>query len=322
MRVSITRLPVLLLLLLLAAAAHRLPAGGEPEVLVQSPAPARTFAIVYPIVHPFFEPVTEMAIEYGRRKGVRILTRGPESTDVPQQIAIMEELIGRRVDGIALCATDPDALTPLADKAIARGIPVIAFESDMPKSRRLCFLGTDNYKAGQHLAEVLARELHRKGKAILCTGLPTQMSLNQRIQGIRDVLAARYPYVSIVDLRTGKGDPTLTLSVIEDQIRAHPDFDAFTSIDATGGPIAVDIWKAKGWKGDKHKIVTFDDMPENLEGIRAGIVNSIVSQKQWTWGPLIIDRLLDIIAGRPVPDYTDTGTVEITRENVDTYRSE
>ena len=82
----------------------------------------------------------------------------------------------------------------------------------------------------------------------------------------------------------------------------------------------MDIWKAKGWKGDRHKIVTFDDMPENLEGIRAGIVNSVVSQKQWTWGPLIIDRLLDILAGRPVPDYTDTGTVEITSANVDTYR--
>ncbi len=308
------RFPILylsMLPLLLSAAAAPPPA----------PAAEKVFAIVYPIVHPFFEPVTEMAIEYGRLKGIRVLTRGPESTDVEQQIAIMEDLIYRRVDGIALCATDPDALTPLADKAISRGIPVIAFESDMPKSRRLSFLGTDNYKAGQHLAEVLARELHRKGKALVCTGLPTQMSLNQRIQGIRDVLSARYPYVTIVDLRTGKGDPTLTLAVIEAQIREHPDFDSFTSIDATGGPLAVDIWKAKGWKGDVHKIVTFDDMPENLEGVRSGIVSSIISQKQWTWGPLIIDRLLDIIAGRPVPDYTDTGTVEITRDNVSTYRS-
>ena len=315
-----------LLLLLLAAAAvpPPLPAAGDAEQEDLAPVPSveeKVFAIVYPLVHPFFEPVTELAIEYGRQRGVRIITRGPESTDVAQQIAIMEELIAGRVDGIALCATDPDALTPLADRAIAAGIPAIAFESDMPRSRRLCFLGTDNYKAGQHLAEVLARELDRKGRALLCTGLPTQMSLNQRIQGIRDVLPARYPVVTIVDLRTGKGDPALTLAVIEEQIRAHPDFDSFTTIDATGGPLAVDVWKAKGWKGEVHKIVTFDDMPENLEGIRAGIVNSVVSQKQWTWGPLIIDRLLDHDRRASVPDYTDTGTVEITRDNVNTYRS-
>jgi ribose transport system substrate-binding protein len=315
-------LRLLLLMPLLLAARSAPGAGGEPEDPAAAAQPSLTFAIVYPIVHPFFEPVTEMAIEYGRQKGVRVVTRGPESTDVRQQIRIVEELIASRVDGIALCATDPQALVPLVKKAIAAGIPTITFESDMPGSRRLCFLGTDNYKAGRHLAEVLARELGGRGRALLCTGLPTQMSLNQRIQGIQDTLAARYPGIRIVDLRTGKGDPQLTLAVIEEQVRRFPDFDSFTSIDATGGPAAVAIWKAKGWKGGRHKIVTFDDMPDNLAGIRAGIVNSVISQKQWTWGPLIIDRLLDLLAGRPVPDYYDTGTVEITLRNVDTYRGE
>jgi ribose transport system substrate-binding protein len=323
MKTPLPATPAAILLALAALLALR-PARSAAEGASEKPAPARqpalTFAIVYPIVHPFFEPVTEMAIAYGRSRGVRIIARGPESTDVRQQIRIMESLIAERVDGIALCATDPDALTPLADRAIAAGIPTIAFESDMPGSRRLCFLGTDNYKAGRHLAEVLARELGGRGRALICTGLPTQMSLNQRIQGIRDTLGERYPEIRIADLRTGKGDPELTLAVIEQQVARFPDFDSFTSIDATGGPAAVAIWKAKGWKGDRHKIVTFDDMPDNLAGIRAGIVNSVISQKQWTWGPLIIDRLLDLIAGRPVPDYYDTGTVEITRSNVDSYR--
>ena len=315
------------LVLLLSVLAPGFSAGRResPAPVVSAPEPpalTRTFAIVYPIVHPFFEPVTEMAIAYGRDRGVEIITRGPESTDVQQQIEIVESLIAMRVDGLALCATDPKALTPLVNRAIDAGIPTIAFESDMPESKRLCFLGTDNYKAGQHLAEVLARELDFHGKAIICTGLPTQMSLNQRIRGIQDTLAAKYPEIAIIDLRTGKGDYALTLRVIEEQIAAHPDFDSFTSIDATGGPAAVAIWKAKGWKGDRHKIITFDDMPANLAGIEAGIVNSVVSQKQWTWGPLIIDRLLDIIEGESVPDYYDTGTVEITIENLDSYRQE
>jgi ribose transport system substrate-binding protein len=99
--------------------------------------------------------------------------------NIPQQIEIMEELIAEGVDGIALCATDPNALIPMVNKAISSGIPTITFESDMPHSDRICFLGTDNYRAGQHLAEVLARELNYTGKAIICTGLPTQLSLNQ-----------------------------------------------------------------------------------------------------------------------------------------------
>ena len=279
----------------------------------------KTFAIVYPIVHPFFEPVTKLATSYGVEKNVKIITKAPEGTDVRQQIEIMENLISMKVDGIALCATDPVAQIPYVEKAAKAGIPVIAFESDMPGSMRSAFIGTDNYNAGVHLCHVAARELNNKGSMIITTGLPTQKSLNERIRGIKECLAANYPDVKIADVQTGQGDPALTLSVIEAQIAAHPDFDVFTSIDATGGPVAVSIWRAKGWKGDKHKIVTFDDMPENLAGIREGIVNAVITQRQTTWGPKIIDALNNIIDHKPVVNYDDTGTVEITKKNVETY---
>jgi ABC-type sugar transport system substrate-binding protein len=96
----------------------------------------------------------------------------------------------------------------------------------------------------------------------------------------------------------------------------------FTSIDATGGPVAVSIWRAKGWKGDKHKIITFDDMPENLAGIKEGIVNAVITQTQWTWGPKIVDVLLSLGEGKAVINYDDTGTIEITAKNMDTYRQD
>lgn len=297
-------------------------AGGEDDPAPAASEPKYTFAIVYPLVHPFFEPVTEHAIQVGKELGVDLVFRAPEGKNVAQQITMMDELIEMGVDGIALCATDPVALVDSVDRAMDRGIPVIAFESDIPGSRRICFLGTDNYRAGQHMAELLARVLNYEGSVIICTGLSTQMSLNQRIRGIQDVLAEKYPGVTIADLRSGEGDPELTYRVIEQQIAEHPDFDVFTSIDATGGPVAVSIWKARAWRGGAPTIVTFDDMPRNLEAVRTEIAAGIVSQKQWTWGPLIIERLLAIKAGAEVPDYLDTGTVEITRENVDTYRDD
>ena len=48
----------------------------------------------------------------------------------------------------------------------------------------------------------------------------------------------------------------------------------------------------------------------------------MITQRQWTWGPKIIDRLLDVIEGRAVVNYDDTGTVEITIENVEKYYEE
>jgi ribose transport system substrate-binding protein len=291
--------------------------GGKESAAAEG---QKTFAIVYPIVHPFFEPVTKMAVEYGQTKNVKIETYAPEGTLVNQQIQIMEDLISKKVDGIALCATDPVALVPYLNKAVDSGIPTIAFESDMPESKRQAFMGTHNYRAGVHLAHVVGRELNGRGKMIICTGLPTQLSLNERIRGIRECLEANYPGVEIVDLQTGQGDPAMTLNVIEAQIQAHPDFDVFTSIDATGGPVAVSIWRANNWTAKDHMIITFDDMPENLDGIREGRVTAVITQTQWTWGPKIVDVLLSLNDGKPVINYDDTGTIEITKDNVENYR--
>ena len=63
-------------------------------------------------------------------------------------------------------------------------------------------------------------------------------------------------------------------------------------------------------------------MPENLAGIKEGIVNAVITQTQWTWGPKIVDVLLTLGEGQAVINYDDTGTIEITAKNVDSYRQE
>jgi ribose transport system substrate-binding protein len=279
----------------------------------------KTFAIVYPIVHPFFEPVTVSAEKYAEEMGFKVITKAPSGTDVNQQLEIMENLIAMGVDGIAIVPADSDAIAPYIDKAVDAGIPTICFESDVPQSKRLGFLGTYNYNAGRHLGSVVGDKLNGEGTMLICTGLPTQQSLNDRIRGIEEELAENYPKVEILDLQTGQGDPNLTLNVIESQIQAYPDFDVFTSIDATGGPVAVALWKSRGWTKDDHKIITFDNMEENIQGIKDGQVESVISQKQWLWGEMILKRLSSLTQGSAIENSTDTGTVEITTANVNDY---
>ena len=152
-------------------------AGGSQDSGASSEA-TKTFAIVYPIVHPFFEPVTVSAENYAKQMGWKVITKAPEGTDVNMQLEIMENLISMGVDGIAIVPADSDAIAPYIDKAIDAGIPTICFESDVPQSKRMGFLGTYNYNAGRHLGSVVGERLNGKGSMIICTGLPTQQSLN------------------------------------------------------------------------------------------------------------------------------------------------
>lgn len=289
------------------------PEEGNGEAVTE-----RTFAIVYPIVHPFFQPVTDAAQAYADSIGAKLLTYAPDKPDARQQVEILENLIAMKVDGIAVVPTDSETVAPIVDKAIAAGIQVIAFESDIPKSNRAGFQGTDNFKAGLALGEEIAKRLNGEGKLIVATGLPTQLSLNQRLDGMKAALA-NYPGVEILDIQSGQGDPTITMNVIEGMIQAYPDFDVFSGIDATGGPMAVAVWKAKGWDKDDKMIITFDNVDENIQGVKDGIITSLISQKQWLWGDQLIKDLMTLCDGGSVPNYVDTGNVVIDIDNVETY---
>ncbi len=296
---------------------HALGDREEPLIDVE---PRRTFAIVYPYVHPFFDPVTEQAILEGREHSVRIIARASDQGRVDEQIEIMRTMIAQGVDGIAIAPTDAERLRPLVNRAVESGIPTITFESDIPESRRISFLGTDNFRAGEHLAHVVARVLDYHGEILVTAGVSSQTAVNQRLQGIESALDRFYPHIRILSARSGEGDPLLTRSVIEEQLREFPRADALVTIDATAGPTAIAIWKAMGWTSEERGLVTFDDTVESIEGLRHGVVSAVVTQTQWNWGPLIVGRLLDIIAGETVPNYLDTGTIELTPQNVGMYR--
>ena len=75
--------------------------------------------------------------------------RGPATWDASQEARAIEQLIAKGVKGIIVTAGDATTLNPAIDKAMARGIPVITFDSDAPDSQRLCFAGTNNYEAGK-----------------------------------------------------------------------------------------------------------------------------------------------------------------------------
>lgn len=298
------------------SAGQEVPAGGGAE-------PERTFAIVYPIVHPFFEPIGVAAEEYAKTHGCKIITKAPDSSNAQQQIEIMENLIAMNVDGIAIGPTDTSALVPTINKAVEKGIKVICFESEAADSDALCFIGTDNYKAGRHLGEVIGKNLNGEGKIVILTGLPTQFSLNERIRGIEEYLAEKYPGVEVVDTQPSEGDPQKAVTCTENMIQAHPDFSALVGIDATAGPAAASVWKAKGWQNDDaHMILTFDDMADNLQGVRDGYIKAIVAQRQTTWHQQIIDTLNTLCDGGSVEPHNDTGSVEITIDNIETYVDE
>ena len=290
-------------------------AATTQEPATEAPQKERTFAVVYPIIHPFFEDTSRGAEEAAAAIGAKVQLHGPDVFDVQKQIEIVENLIAMKVDGFGIGSTDSKALTPLIDKAMDAGIKVVSFDTDAPDSKRLSYIGTDNFNAGKHMGEALVKQLDGKGTVLVSMGVPSQLNLKQRLDGVEEVLKD-YPDVVIIDTQSGQGDPAKTLANIEDMVKAHPDFDALIGIDAAAAPAAATVWKGKGLQ---QVVIVFDDLPETLQGIRDGQITISIAQKQFLWGQLMIERLNEACDGIAIPENEDTGTIEITIDNVDTY---
>ena len=149
------------------------------------------FAIIPKALHiPVFDYArTGAEREAGRLGGIEVIWRGPESTDEIRQKEILESFIAQRVDGIAISCLNGDLLTDAIDRAVAAGIPVVTWDSDAPRSKRLAFYGVNDVEGGRALGDGLATLLSGKGKVAIITSLGAD-NLQKRLEGARAALQA------------------------------------------------------------------------------------------------------------------------------------
>jgi ribose transport system substrate-binding protein len=242
----------------------------------------------------------------------------PVKSDAVEQAQIIESLIEKKVDGIAVSVNDADALTESINKAVDAGIPVVCFDSDAPKSKRLAYYGTANFASGTQMAEYLVKQMGPKGNIALLMGTPGAPNLEERKQGILDYLKA-YPDIKVVATEYCYDDVNKGISVMEAAMQAHPDLKgwilpgAWALFTPPPGPFGSK-------KPGDLTVIAFDALPEELDYIRQNYVQVLVGQKLWGWGYESIRLLKDIKEGEQIQQpIIDSGVDIVTKENVEAY---
>ncbi|MDZ7372355.1 MAG: sugar-binding protein [candidate division KSB1 bacterium] len=266
------------------------------------------------------------AAEQGMRKaaeelGVKAEFLGTVRADVADQASLIESLIAKRVDGIAVSPNDPDGLREVIDRAVQAGIPVITFDSDAPNSRRLCYVGTDNYRAGREAGKQMLRFLGTRGKYGIITGGLGALNLNERIRGFRDVLQEANADLQEIAVEACDDDPDIALQKMENVTRARPDLNAWfvTGCWAVVAPKKTFL-AALGNRQDVV-VIGFDVLKESLLLVKEGAVHALIGQRPFEMGYRSVYILYDIVARGKKPEQTiiDTGVDIVTRENVDAF---
>src|SRR5580692_6901226 len=143
---------------------------------------------------------------------------GPDSYDPQAEAQALRDAMAKKPTGILVSAGDPTMMKDPIDAAIAQGIPVITIDSDVPASKRLTVIGTNNYEAGLMGGRILAERLHGKGDVVVYT-MPGQINLAERLQGYKNILS-EHPQMKIIRIVDVKGNPSVAFDTTDEILKA------------------------------------------------------------------------------------------------------
>jgi ribose transport system substrate-binding protein len=275
------------------------------------------FAIIPKALHiPVFDYARTGAERAAKRMGgIEILWRGAESTDEIRQKEILESFIAQRVDGIAISCLNGDLLTDAINRAVEAGIPVVTWDSDAPKSKRLAFYGVNDAEAGAALGHGLGMLLDGTGRVALITSLGAD-NLQKRLDGAKAGLK-EFPGIEIVETFDVRDDAVRVAEVIASATQRYPDLSGWLSVG--GWPVFVRN-ALDPVDSTRTKVVAFDTIPPAPDLVRAGKVQLLVGQKYFGWGEESVKLLKRIIDGeRLAQPYQYSGMDLVTPANLDEY---
>jgi ribose transport system substrate-binding protein len=277
------------------------------------------FVMVPKGVHPYYEPVYKGFTAAALRYGVLSEVDAPPRFDVALQVKVIEDLIARGVNGIAISANDDKGLVSVIHEATQAGIKVITFDAPAPSSEALTYIGTDNESAGYEAGKRMAAAMADRGSIAVLQGGLEATNLTLRTRGFTRALTEAAPGIKLVGVVDEGGDFSESVNRMETLLAEHPDLAAVFSVSAEGAPAAAAVVKREGKTG-KILVAGFDDLGDTVQGIRDGSIVFCVVQNTYKMGWLSVERLLDAVANRPLPRVIDTGVIFVDRRNVDTYR--
>jgi simple sugar transport system substrate-binding protein len=238
-------------------------------------------------------------------------------------VSAMQTAIAQKSDGIAVCLVDPKAFDAATAAAAESGIPVIAFNADVPvgsPNKRLSYVGQPLYQSGYNSALKWLKLVPKGGHVMLSIGVPGSLNTQPRLDGYIQAIKDAGSGVTYDVVNTGP-DPATEISRVESYYLSHKDV---VGMFGTGGSDTY----ACGFIANKYglakkggTVAGFDLFPQTLDFIKSGDVAFTTDQQAYLQGFLPVQQLYlyKLSGGLVGPANSDTSQAYVTKDNVDAY---
>jgi ribose transport system substrate-binding protein len=217
----------------------------------------------------------------------------PANGTAAEQRQIVDDLLAKGIDGIAMSPVDPDNQTQMIND-LAQKTLVFTQDSDAPTSQRACYVGTDNVAAGRQAGDLIKEALPQGGKIMVFVGKLDARNAAERLQGIKESLQGSN--VTIIDTRTDDTDRVRAKSNVADTLVKYNDVAGLVGLWSYNGPAIVNAVRDAGKVG-QVKIIAFDEEDETLAGIKDGSIYGTIVQQPFEFGYQAIKMMAAALGG-------------------------
>ncbi|HEX4169442.1 MAG TPA: substrate-binding domain-containing protein [Bryobacteraceae bacterium] len=253
--------------------------------------------------------------------------QGPDGHDPQGEHDAFKRAVAEKPSGILISVSDASLLGTDINAAIDQGIPVITIDADAPDSKRVFFVGTDNYNAGLLGGKLASKLLNGKGNVVIYT-IPGQNNLKDRLQGY-EAAFADHTDVKIMQTVDMNGNSDVAFDSAKKLLDSKAKVDAFICLEALACPAVADVVNRANMSS-KVKIVAMDTDPGTIEWINKGVISATIAQKPFTmayYGTKLLDDVHHHPAKplsanwaenvySPYPTFVDTGAFVVNKDNV------
>ena len=267
--------------------------------------------------HLFFVSVHAGVDRAARDLLVNVIWNGPtDETDYTRQIEIVDAMVARQVDALAISATDERALVAPLERALRAGIPITIFDSAVNIDQYVSFVATDNHGAGCAAARTLAGLIHGKGKVGMVMQKPGGTSTVLRERGFDETMSQEFPGIQIAARQYGMADAAKSRAAAENILTAHPDLDGIFASSEAASLGTIQAIRSRNLSG-KVKLVTFDFSESHVEALKDGTIDVMLVQDPFRIGYEAVKSLAEKLNGKTPVKRLDLPARVIVKADLD-----
>ena len=248
--------------------------------------------------NPFFGDVLA-GVDRAEREleeyGVTVARKAMRGYSVTTQLRLIDELAQSGMNVLVLQAINDERIRERIRRLKEDGIPTITVNTDIERSARVCYVGSDYLLGGKTAAGLMGLVTGGSGRIGVIAGVDTLLGHVQRLYGFERHLAERYPDVRILDKACGMDDADISYDVTKTMLAKHADLDALMIIAAG----AEGVCRAVHDCGEEKciRIVAFDAVPAVIERMKMGMIRAVVCQQPQTQGYQAVRTAVDGLLG-------------------------